>query len=630
LTWLHINTDAMQLTSGRGAVHASHNLPSVSGQSIDPGDFVADVVEGFEQAYRGLMRLREGLVDSGGPLAAFRQCSSRILLRATRIYAFLLRRSLMPRLLQNGIERSLEFEGLSRAMLAQYDGDYDGGRLFRAEVEALEQLDIPYFDAGTESDLVYAGNGQCAGGVIAAPSFAAVVARLRAFSEADMEYQSELIRASFAIRNLKPASYLAGRAAVPASAELRPEMLLAEAEAIAAVIASRAIWQADAVHWIGADYNHAIDRYSLQPVGTSLYSGRGGIAVFLAALYAAGGNPDYRRLALGAARSISQDWLSPTIDRETAGVLAREEGIGGAAGTAGVAYSLATTARLLDQPDLLEDALRISRLITARDIAADRVYDVISGAAGAILGLMPLWKQTGDGTVRDRIMQCGEHLADRQVKTNGCAGGWMGENAAQPLTGFSHGAAGIAYALLTAHDALGNPALREAARRGLGYERSVFVPSQNNWPDFRKGARFGGSWCHGAPGIGLARLGCVSLDPDEEFHSEIEAAVQWLRANPPNPADHLCCGEFGNLELLLAAGLRLGRTDWVHEAQIRGASTIARAGRMHDGGRTGFQSNLGPCDSIFMPGLFDGLAGIGYQMLRLAAPGRVPSVLLWE
>ena len=31
-----------------------------------------------------------------------------------------------------------------------------------------------------------------------------------------------------------------------------------------------------------------------------------------------------------------------------------------------------------------------------------------------------------------------------------------------------------------------------------------------------------------------------------------------------------------------------------------------------------------------MPGLFNGLAGIGYQMLRLAAPGRIPSVLLWE
>ena len=30
------------------------------------------------------------------------------------------------------------------------------------------------------------------------------------------------------------------------------------------------------------------------------------------------------------------------------------------------------------------------------------------------------------------------------------------------------------------------------------------------------------------------------------------------------------------------------------------------------------------------PGLWQRLAGIGYEMLRLAAPERVPSILLWH
>jgi type 2 lantibiotic biosynthesis protein LanM len=629
LTWVHINTDAMQFTSGRGTVTPSRNLPSLPGQSIDPGDFVPDVAEGFEQAYRGLMRHREDLLDSAGPLEAFRQCSSRLVLRATRTYAMLSRRALTPRLLESGIDRSLEFEGLGRALLAQ-SGNYEGSRVLRAEVDALEQLDIPYFDASTDSEVICGGNGVSARGILAGPSFDAVTARLRDLSEADLEYQAELIRASFAARNLNSIPYVASRAEITATETLSPAMLLAEGEAIAARIASRAIWQGDAAYWIGADYNHDIARYTLRPVGPSLYSGRGGIAVFLAALDAAGGDPEYGRLALGAARSVSEDWLSPAVGPETAGVLARAQGIGGAVGTASVVYSLVTTARLLRQPDLLEDALRISRFITPRDIAADEDFDVIGGAAGAILGLLPLWQETGDSTVRDRIVQCGEHLAGRQVKENGCAGGWKTRMATQPLTGFSHGAAGIAYALLQAHAATDNPAFRDAARRGLEYERSVFVPFHNNWPDFRAGGGFGGSWCHGAPGIGLARLGCVSYHPDAESHREIDTAIQWMQANPPNPSDHLCCGELGNLELLLAAGLRLGRADWVRKAQIRGAAALARAHCPQDGSPSGFQSNLGPCESIFMPGLFNGLAGIGYQMLRLAAPDRVPSVLLWE
>ena len=32
----------------------------------------------------------------------------------------------------------------------------------------------------------------------------------------------------------------------------------------------------------------------------------------------------------------------------------------------------------------------------------------------------------------------------------------------------------------------------------------------------------------------------------------------------------------------------------------------------------------------FSPGLFQGSAGIGYALLRLARPDLVPSVLLWE
>jgi lantibiotic modifying enzyme len=34
--------------------------------------------------------------------------------------------------------------------------------------------------------------------------------------------------------------------------------------------------------------------------------------------------------------------------------------------------------------------------------------------------------------------------------------------------------------------------------------------------------------------------------------------------------------------------------------------------------------------SVLDPGLFVGLAGIGYELLRLTEPRQLPSVLLWE
>ena len=53
------------------------------------------------------------------------------------------------------------------------------------------------------------------------------------------------------------------------------------------------------------------------------------------------------------------------------------------------------------------------------------------------------------------------------------------------LTGFSHGAAGIAYALLKLHEATGESSFREAALEAEAYETSVFLPEVSNWPDFR-------------------------------------------------------------------------------------------------------------------------------------------------
>jgi lantibiotic modifying enzyme len=43
-----------------------------------------------------------------------------------------------------------------------------------------------------------------------------------------------------------------------------------------------------------------------------------------------------------------------------------------------------------------------------------------------------------------------------------------------------------------------------------------------------------------------------------------------------------------------------------------------------------FRLQSGLPDVIFDPSLFRGLSGIGYALLRLAEPRRVPCVLLWE
>ena len=90
-----------------------------------------------------------------------------------------------------------------------------------------------------------------------------------------------------------------------------------------------------------------------------------------------------------------------------------------------------------------------------------------------------------------------------------------------------------------------------------------------------------------------------------------------------SPLDHLCCGNLGRTDFLLTAGLRLGRPELTRLARDRAATVLARSEA-----RGGFAWLSG--DDSVNPGLFQGIAGIGYQLLRLAEPAAQSSVLLWD
>ena len=71
-------------------------------------------------------------------------------------------------------------------------------------------------------------------------------------------------------------------------------------------------------------------------------------------------------------------------------------------------------------------------------------------------------------------------------------------------------------------------------------------------------------WCHGAPGIGLARaallkratLGCHRCCKDDIRHALAGVEQAW-----PTELDTLCCGTLGSVEFLCEAGEVLGRPD---------------------------------------------------------------------
>ena len=631
--WTHINTDRMTLEDAPVKMQIQVNGPLLGGVPLRLAEHSEDVIAGFQGMYRFLLAQREALLADDSPLHELADQQVRFVYRATRIYGALMQKLLHPQYLRDGIERSIQLELLGRAVLPLEGPLRDKGErtrwwsVFAAERQAMLQGDVPFFTARASSDALIVAPGQHIEACFEEPSFALVVTRLQSLDDEDLERQMALIQGSLYAHVARDVARTPAvhSTEVDAGSDLggnvSSERLIAQARAIAEQIARRAIRGADgSAAWIVPLYLIQAARYQLQPMGYDLYGGTCGVALFLAALERVSGGADYRELALGAVQPLRQAL------RDYGNRMARDMGIGGASGLGSVIYALTRMSQWLDEPALLADARRAASLITAERIADDKALDIIAGAAGAILGLLAFYAVSPDEVVLGRAITCGQHLL--QARTESKAG-WRAWPTVEKklLTGFSHGAAGIVYALLRLYAITCEGDVLAAAQEGLAYEDSVFVPEAGNWPDLRAEEQpaFTTSWCHGAPGIALGRMGGLAMLDDDDTRRDIEIAVQMTRAARVQGVDHLCCGSLGRADVLLVAASRLARPDL---AEVAGKWAWQMVARAEDSGTFALHPLLPK--GVSSPGFFQGTAGIGYELLRIAHPDRLPSVLLWE
>ncbi len=217
--------------------------------------------------------------------------------------------------------------------------------------------------------------------------------------------------------------------------------LIDRAIRLADEIAARAIPESDGgLGWIGLRHVFEAERVQLQVLSNGLYDGRGGIAVFFAALFRVTGERRFRDLALRALALLRRELAEQ--DAASAKRFARFTGIGGAAGLGSMIYSLVKVHALVDEPALLADAKQLADLISPELIQADKRLDVMGGAAGAILGLLALHDVVPSDTVLRTAAVCGDHLLAQRHGEPGHPRAWR-TLSERPLTGFSHGAAGI-------------------------------------------------------------------------------------------------------------------------------------------------------------------------------------------
>jgi len=221
------------------------------------------------------------------------------------------------------------------------------------------------------------------------------------------------------------------------------------------------------------------------------------------------------------------------------------------------------------------------------------------------------------------------HLLDAQ---DAATGAWLSGESVRPLTGLSHGAAGMGLALLEAGVALGDERFAEAAARAFAYEGSVFDSVAGNWPDYRGNAEpapFMTGWCHGAPGIALTRMRALQLVPGHpdatRWREDLRSGAVTTAAFPLSTFDHLCCGNLGRAAILQALGAWAGEASWIESAEAITRGAVKRARRR---GRFELPTmRMGARDALSFPGLMNGLAAIGLHLLGPDDGGDLPTLI---
>jgi lantibiotic modifying enzyme len=412
------------------------------------------------------------------------------------------------------------------------------------------------------------------------------------------------------------------------------------AERIGRELCRTAVWDTERRHcnWVGlADVEDPVTgglSTALIALHAPLSGGSAGVALFLGELAAQTGDADARTTAAGALRRSVHHLRVRKCPAPAISFLT---------GTLGVAVA---GRRLAELGVVGEDEVDVPWLLQLAEdaLAAEHPLDLMGGNAGAIPALLRL---AGCPGLEERCMALARACADEICQSavwEGDTCGWDATRAtghamqAPSLTGFSHGVAGMALALLELHARTGDPVLLRTARGALAYEDRWFSARFGNWLDLRlPHTREGdepvgtmrGAWCHGAPGIGLARARAAQLDPERtEAHARmariamdktVSLARTWLQT--PGSDVTLCHGIGGLSEILLIGAGLLNEPRYADEARETArvlAERHSAAGDWPCGTSTGEPN----------PAFLTGVPGIGHHFLRVARPDEVEPVLL--
>ncbi|MHB0802842.1 type 2 lanthipeptide synthetase LanM [Bacillus thuringiensis] len=525
-------------TKSRKYAKIKKNQPRLNEKQVLVSSYVEDILDGFKKAYDYIYQHKEQI------LKEIKVCNSffRYIIKPTNKYTSVLDLSYHPQFIQHSMDREL--------FLLKACGDLNAKGLHEGfnKIEFFELLngDIPYFKIDIHSRDLILPNGQSIKDFFSCTPYQNISDKIQGFCKSNLIFQTNLIKKAICIPMEKSKQQLPIHIAV--TKFNRNDCLLDKAVEIGDYLSHLAITGIKSdkrnFSWIHTSNSSSLKNL-LQVMNDTLYDGLVGMAIMYLLLWKCTNKEKYLQIA----ENIMNDLINRFQLKQ---LNIPNQSIGAFSGITSILYASIHFYLYTQKKEYLIFSQNMTNVILDM-LPNDHQYDVIGGTAGALLVLIRAYEITRNPTIINMSEKFGSFLINRATYINENEVGWKGNNPTI-LTGFSHGNAGIMFALQRLYSYIKNPIILKFIQKALIFENNHKL--DDSWIDLRNPNKKNDAmaWCHGSPGILLSRLelqNCadnyISNQAKKDITSSLFNLLQYGFVNDTS----LCHGKIGNILILL-------------------------------------------------------------------------------